>query len=66
MLGYANIGTNDLEKSLAFYDKVLAVAFVAVVLTVDGLSCHGFGYLDRLRENRCLVFGCLKLLPFSF
>ncbi len=23
MLGYANIGTNDLEKALAFYDKVL-------------------------------------------
>ena len=48
------------------YDKVLAIAFVAVVLTVDGLSCHGLGYLDRLRENRCLVFCCLKLLPFPF
>ncbi|MGB3722988.1 MAG: VOC family protein [Pacificimonas sp.] len=25
MLGYANIGTNDLDRALAFYDKVLGV-----------------------------------------
>jgi catechol 2,3-dioxygenase-like lactoylglutathione lyase family enzyme len=42
MIGYATLGTNDLEKALAFYDALLAVAGAKRLMEMEsGFTMYG-------------------------
>ena len=41
MLGYTTIGTNDLEKSVKFYDKLLALVGGKLLMGMDRIKFYG-------------------------
>lgn len=43
MIGYTTVGTNDMEKSAAFYDKVFATIGCKRVMEFDGFIVWGDG-----------------------